>query len=140
MSDGNLRQLLQNHLPMIHWQSIETLIGRGTPDMNGCLDGQEFWIENKATSGWTVTFETGQVAWHERRFRAGGRTFIAVRRQAIAGPRRGEAVDELWLFRGQEARAVSLDGLKGKQPIVGIWHGGPARWDWGAIKGHLVHH
>jgi len=72
MSDGNLRQIFQQYIPEAHWQSIETLIGRGTPDMNGCLNGTEFWIENKLTSGWAVTFETGQVAWAERRVRAGG--------------------------------------------------------------------
>lgn len=128
-ADGGLSQLYLKHLPQFHWQSTWSL-GGGAPDMNGCLDGQEFWIENKLTSGWAVKFEFGQVAWHERRVRAGGRTFIAVRRQTVAGPRRGDAVDEFWLFRGQEARQLEVDGLKGKQPLLGVWSGGPARWAW----------
>lgn len=134
MSDGNLGQLFQKHLPEVHWQRIETLVGRGTPDLNGCLWGREFWIENKLTSGWTVNFEIGQTAWAERRARAGGRTFVAVRRIATAGPRRGAACDEMWLFRGQEARQLEAEGLKGQQPIIGCWSGGPAKWDWDKIR------
>lgn len=139
MSDGNLRQIFRKHLPSVHWQSIETIIGRGTPDINGCLNGKEFWIENKSTSGWAVKFEEGQVAWHEQRLRAGGRVFLAVRRAAIAGPRRGAAVDELWLFSGSHSRSISLCGLKGARPLAAAWQdGGPARWDWEVIKKELM--
>lgn len=135
MSDGNLRTIFRTRLPEAHWQGIETWsTGQGVPDMNGCLQGHEFWIENKLAKGWKVNFEPGQVAWAERRIRAGGRVFLAVRRQATAGPRRGGAFDELWLFRGQESRAVEADGLKGKQSVLGIWHNGPARWDWAQIR------
>lgn len=139
MSDGNLRSLFQKHLPDIHWQPIETWsTGQGVPDVNGCCGGREFWIENKATGGWTIHFEPGQVAWAERRVRAGGRTFVAVRRQANAGPRRGQAVDELWLFNGESARALALNGLKaGPRPLVQT-SGGPARWDWPKIRQLLL--
>lgn len=141
MSDGNLRTIFRTRLPEVHWQGIETWsTGQGVPDMNGCIDGQEFWIENKLTTGWAVTFEPGQVAWHERRVRAGGRVLLAVRRQSKGGPRLGAATDELWLFRGQESRAVSVDGLKGGQPVLGIWPGGPARWNWDTIRKILIHH
>src|SRR4051812_6825832 len=132
-TDGGLRQIFQKHLPKVHWQSIETLIGRGTPDMNGCIDGHEFWIENKSTRGWAVIFEIGQVAWHERRLRAGGRTFVAVRRLATAGPRRGAAVDELWLFPGKDARELEAFGLKGAATVLNYSTGGPAKWDWESI-------
>lgn len=134
MIDGGINQLFQKRLPEVHWQRIETLVGRGTPDLNGCLWGREFWIEGKSTSGWAVIFEPGQTAWHERRIRAGGRTFVAVRRIATAGPRRGAACDELWLFRGQEARQLEAEGLKGDQSVIGIWDRGPARWDWDHIR------
>ena len=132
--DGGLSQIYLKKLPEVHWHSTWSL-GGGAPDMNGCLWGREFWIENKSTSGWAVVFETGQIAWAERRLRAGGRTFVAVRRQASAGPRRGAACDELWLFKGQEARSVEADGLKGSRPLTaGWWEGGPAQWDWNAIR------
>jgi hypothetical protein len=134
VSDGNLRTIFQKHLPEVHWQPIETWsTGQGVPDANGCLAGQEFWIENKLTDGWKVNFEPGQVAWAERRIRAGGRVLLAVRRKTNAGPRRGDACDELWLFNGSQSRAVSVDGLKGAKPLV-IEGNGPAKWDWDTIR------
>jgi hypothetical protein len=130
MSDGNLRQIFQKHLPDVHWQGVETWsTGQGVPDMNGCLNGVEFWIENKLTSGWAVNFETGQIAWAERRIRAGGRVFLAVRRKAPAGPRKGDAADELWLFHGSYMREVSMEGIKAPRQYR-CWEGGPAHWDW----------
>lgn len=30
-----------------HWQRIENLVDVGTPDVNGCLNGEEIWIELK---------------------------------------------------------------------------------------------
>ena len=138
MSDGNLRQLFQKYLPEFHWQGVETFsTGQGVPDMNGCVYGIELWVENKLTSGWKVNFEMGQVAWAERRVRAGGRVFLAVRRKAPAGPKRGDAVDELWLFHGSQMRAVAEQGLKDQQPRR-LETGGPARWNWPAIKDHLI--
>jgi len=138
VSDGNLRQIFQKHLPEVHWQPVETWsTGQGVPDVNGCFRGREFWIENKLTSGWSINFETGQVAWAERRLRAGGRVFLAVRRQAAAGPRRGEATDELWLFNGAQTRQVAEAGLKGTRPIL-LGSGGPARWGWIAILAILL--
>lgn len=134
MADGNLRLIFQKHLPEAHWQPVETLIGRGIPDVEYCFPGGiTGWIENKKTNGWSVDISPNQVSWAERRIRAGGRCFVAVRRLATAGQRR-EAADELWLFRGAEARALMTDGLKGKQPVLGIWPKGPAAWDWQAIR------
>lgn len=134
MTDGNLRSLFQKHLPEIHWQSVETWsTGQGVPDCNGCYKGNEFWIENKLTSGYVINFEIGQVAWHERRNRAGGQTFIAVRKQTTAGPIRGEARDELWLFDGSQIRALMLNGLKSTKPIM-FWEDGPANWHWVGIR------
>lgn len=137
MSDGNLRSIFQKHLPDAHWQGVETFsTGQGVPDMNGCLHGVEFWIENKVTSGWAVNFEMGQVAWAERRVRAGGRVFLAVRRKAAEGPRR-KAADELWLFKGEHMRKVSVDGLESIN-YIDILTGGPAQWNWDAIRGYLT--
>jgi hypothetical protein len=140
VSDGNLRQLFQKHLPSVHWQGIETWsTGQGVPDMNGCWNGHEFWIENKKTEGWAVNFEMGQVAWIERRIRVGGRVFLAVRRMVPAGPRRGKAKDELWLFHGAMARAVADFGLADVEPID-KFEGGPAKWCWTTIAMILSHH
>lgn len=132
--------MFQKHLPSVHWQGVETWsTGQGVPDMNGCIEGWEFWIENKLTSGYKVNFEVGQVAWIERRHRAGGRVFLAIRRKAPAGPRRGEAVDELWLFKGNQVRSVAVNGLdEDKEFPFYRTEGGPAKWNWEAIKNALT--
>lgn len=138
MSDGNLRNIFTQHLTA-HFQPIETWsTGQGVPDTNYCFaGGHEGWIENKLTAANAVDISSYQVAWLERRARVGGRVFVAVRRVAAAGPRRGVASDELWLFPGRTARLLMLGGLKATAPL-GNWAGGPAAWDWEAIRGHLV--
>jgi hypothetical protein len=34
----------------VHFQRIETNVGLGVPDVNGCGDGVEFWLELKVSS------------------------------------------------------------------------------------------
>ena len=132
--DGGLRSLFRKHLPQVDWQSIETpMTGGGVPDANYCVDGCDGWIEHKKTDGWAVEVKTAQVGWIERRIRHGGRVLVAVRRMLPAGPRRGPAVDELWLFPGGAIRAVRDRGLKNGGPVIGQWGDGPARWDWRAV-------
>jgi hypothetical protein len=119
-------------------QAIESWsTGQGVPDMNLCLEGSEVWIENKQTSAWALAhpLTPEQVGWIERRARAGGRVFIAVRRQCAAGIRRGPAVDELYIFRPDCARALAAtNSIKDIPPSLGPFGGGPSRWDWVAIK------
>src|SRR5262245_12716207 len=81
MRDGGLRALLVRNLPRVHFQSVETWsTGQGVPDLNYCVDGSEGWIELKKSDGWVVDFEPQQIAWLERRARAGGRVFVFVSR------------------------------------------------------------
>lgn len=130
--DGKLRPLFRQHLPGIHWVSIETGgTGRGIPDSNGCGGGVEFWIEYKQTSGWTVDLRPEQVGWLLQRARFGGRVFIAVRRAKEQGART-IACDELYLIDGKNAREAKVSGLRGA-PLLGRWEGGPSRWDWPQI-------
>jgi hypothetical protein len=93
----------------------------------------EGWLENKQTSGWTLDIKPEQVAWAERRRRAGGRIFVAVRRKVEAGPRRGAAVDDLYLFPGDDLRMLFDQGLRRVQPLL-LHRGGPALWDWRRIR------
>jgi hypothetical protein len=133
--DGGLRPLFRKFIPWIHWQSVETGgTGLGVPDSNYCGRGVEGWVEYKWTAGWAVTLSPEQVGWHCRRARAGGRTFIAVRRRCPPGPRRAGA-DELWLLHGRFAPDLRSGGLRSAPPgsVVGCWPGGPARWDWEAV-------
>lgn len=134
MTDGGLPKLISSHIPQAHFQRIESGgVGRGTPDLNGCLEGQEIWVECKHTPGWVVSSfkeRPQQVGWLERRSRAGGRCFIAVRQT-------GKGRDSLWLLRPEAGRLL-LDGsrLDAIHPLVlgGLWTGGPSRWPWEEVR------
>ena len=136
--DGGLRKIFQDKLNPrgYHFQAIETgSTGRGIPDLNGCIDFTEFWIEFKKTSANAIQISPEQVAWILRRKRAGGNVYIAVRKKCSKGPRR-EAKDELWLIDGSSAADVKEHGLKPGTTsvwILGIWSGGPSKWDWEAV-------
>lgn len=133
-SDGGLRPMLRQRLPRIHWTTVESgAIAPGTPDVNGCRLGIEFWIECKWTAGWAVTLRPEQVGWLTRRARAGGRVYVLVRRKP---PRGGE--DQLWLLPGAEAALLKAEGLRGSVEPLGLWSGGPARWDWAELEALLL--
>ena len=138
--DGGLRKILPSHLSKFHWQAIETGgTGRGIPDMNFCFGGIEGWVENKLTTADAVNLSPEQVGWIERRCRAGGRVFIGVRRLCKAGPRR-VAKDEFHLYPGVAARELKVLGLSriASAKRLGLWAGGPAKWDWNAIAAALT--
>jgi hypothetical protein len=139
MSDGNLKNIFRAKLPEAHWQPVETWsTGQGVPDVEYCFPGGfSGWIENKLTAGWRVKYEPHQVGWLERRARMGGRCFVAVRRRCPAGPHRGPACDELWLFPGSKARLLLKEKMVASEAL-GIYSGGPAQWNWAAIKKHLT--
>lgn len=132
--DGGLRQLFKKHLPEFHWQAIETFItGSGVPDINGCLDGVEVWIENKFAKGKRrirVSVSPAQVGWIEQRLRHGGRVFIAVRYTTAK-------LDTLYLLHGSAARELA-SGTAPEAIAIGAWDGGPARWGWGKVKDLLL--
>lgn len=137
-SDGGLRPLFRQHLrDQAHWQSIEVgLIAAGVPDSNVCLmPGREVWVEMKQTSSWAVGVRTEQIGWHKHRIRMGGRTFVATRRRHDGGPRKGPAVDELWLCSGNYLGMISSGGLQ--HPDInwsGVWSGGPTQWNWDRVR------
>lgn len=142
--DGGLRSLFRERLRQgFHWQSIETgLTGLGVPDANFCCSGAEGWIEFKQTDAWAVTLRPEQAGWIYTRWRAGGRVLVAVRRQHSGGPRKGDPVDELWLWSGQWARELKRDGmLQPSSPHIApiaVWSGGPGGWDWGDVRARVL--
>lgn len=135
--DGGLRPLFKKHLPDFHWTPVESPMTGGIPDSNWCVDGVEGWIEYKRTGSRGVTFRSGQPAWIHRRYRAGGRVWIAIRFTHEGGPRLGDAVDDLVLVYGGFVLDLARDGLTDNM-VSGRWRGGPTRWDWRAIQGLLV--
>lgn len=123
MRDAALRQIFQQRLPLFHWQSVETWsTGRGVPDLNYCCDGAEGWIEMKRVNGWRCRIDPEQIAWMERRIRAGGRVFLAARRR--------EPPQTFWLFSGSAARGLA--SLREAQPLLSAT-GNPASWPWPEI-------
>jgi hypothetical protein len=136
--DDGLRALFHKHLPHPRdLQDVEVgMRDRGVPDLNGCVEGSEFWIEMKATSGWLVDLRPEQIGWLVTRARHGGRVFVAVRRRASAGPRKGVGVDELWLLDGSYARELRAGGLRGapRLALLGLWPNGPKVWDWSEVR------
>ena len=130
MKDGNLRQLFRSHLPEVFWISVETgATGRGIPDSHGLSHGHSCWIEFKQTKGWKTSLSPEQIAWHLRYARNGGHSWIAIRK-------RNRVSDELWLMPGGDAeRCVSLREINADCEIV--FRGGPAKWDWDAIRHNL---
>lgn len=116
MRESDLRRQVRESLPAVHWQAVETGgTGRGIPDLNGCLRGVEFWVELKLVKrGLQVPLTPTQVAWHLRRARAGGRTWLLVRWR-----------DRLLLYRGSRAAEVAGLGVKALPDLDSPCHGVP---------------
>lgn len=135
--DGGLRKLFQKNLPEFHWTSIETgSTGRGIPDANYCCDGIEGWIEFKQTTTNRVGIAPEQCAWIERRVRAGGRVWIAVRKRRAKSARLA-ACDELWIFSGDSVRDLMVFRLLGPNPRF-FNSNGPGSWAWENVKKLLI--
>lgn len=135
--DGDLRRLFRQHLPAFQWTAIESgATSSGIPDAEYCAPcGTAGWLEYKGTMNWKPVVRPLQVSWHLRRHRMGGRSYFAVRRQSVGGPRSGPQADELWLIKGGAAARLKAEGLKGLQrsDLVGLWIGGPGKWFWEAV-------
>jgi len=134
-TDGDLWKSIRDHVRDAHWQRVETgEMGRGVPDLNGCMNGVEIWAELKFTRIWSVNVRPEQVAWIERRVRAGGRVFLIVRRRHSGGPVKGSPEDEMLIYSGDCTRVVAALGiLRGPPPLLRE-SGGPSCWDWGRVR------
>ena len=134
-SDGELRQKYRSYLPQVAWSSIESGGSEpGIPDCCGVLDGVTFFVENKLTAGFTIEMRPAQIGWMLRHCRQGGIGFIAIRRIAAAGPRRGAATDELWLYSGAAVADLAKCGMT-EIGLLGRWDGGPRAWPWAEVLG-----
>lgn len=139
VDDGLRSQFRTNLRRGFHWNSIETGgTGKGIPDSEFCCESIARWIEFKWTDGWAVTLLPEQVAWHVSRAERGGTSFVAVRRHHDGGVRKGPPQDELWLYHGKWAVELKAGGLRAGVPCLGVWEGGPARWDWPAVRRVLL--
>lgn len=126
-TDGGLRTLFRTHFRDWQWTSIETgAVSPGTPDAEFCAPGgMSGWVEFKQTSGWKVTFQPLQVPWIHRRWRLGGRVFVAVRRKK----------DQLYVISGEHILELEERGVKDFVPISGA---GARNWDWAEVEQTLI--
>ena len=82
--DDNLKEsqlwryinLIQKTEKTWHLIRIESNTINGIPDVNGIIDGREFWIELKANDAKLVGLSKYQINFHLKRRRLGGRCFI----------------------------------------------------------------
>lgn len=136
-ADDGLRAIIRAHLPMVHWSTIETgSTQSGVPDLEGCINGTQFWLECKHTNAYALRMGEFQVGWHARRWREGGVSFIAVRQHRLPGPRT-TARDSLYLYPGSAVLELQSCGLRSPSTL-GHWECGPSHWDWGAVQKILV--
>lgn len=99
----DLRTTLVKACPAGDLTRIENAVQLGTPDVNGCLWGTDFWCELKAADKWPKDpakplllphYTRNQRLWIRKRGRAGGKVFLLLR---VTNP-----VHE-WLLFGWEA-------------------------------------
>ena len=84
--EQNFWRLIRDHLPG-HKMRVENTTGPGVPDVNGCWEGHEYWVELKIlgikkptteTNPWLLLDST-QRLWYTQRRDAGGKVIILVR-------------------------------------------------------------
>jgi len=92
--------------------------------VNICYRGHDIWIELKIVSGRKVDLRPEQVAWHHRRTRAGGVSWIMARDKAD-GVRKGK-YDRIYLWPGSAGAAVKMEGIAAKG---GTCYESPFEWD-----------
>ena len=76
--EAKLWQQLKKGLKNSHLVRIESRIGLGVPDVNGCTNGQTYWLELKVSKGKHIPLSKYQKAWIYERSRFGGKVFVLV--------------------------------------------------------------
>ena len=76
-TETKLWQILKKNTEhFVHWTRIESRSSFGVPDLNGCTDGREFWIELKIITTKTDNsfprWSPLQIAWQTKRTRMDG--------------------------------------------------------------------
>jgi penicillin-binding protein-related factor A (putative recombinase) len=86
MSEKSLWQTIRREMGhMGHLVRVENTVERGTPDVNGCIMGIEFWLELKEMPKWTrgnfliPHYTLHQRHWLRARGLARGRAFLFLR-------------------------------------------------------------
>lgn len=65
-------------------ERIENALTRGTPDVNGCFEGHEYWLELKVLDNKErCNLRPEQYLWHRKRQENGGRVFVLARNEDV---------------------------------------------------------
>ena len=115
--ESRLWKALRDGVTDVHWTRIESWSSPGVPDVNCCASFGEFWIELKVTKSNRIALAPHQIAWHFKRSRYGGRSYILTREAAR---------DPLYLFSGRFVRELSDNKIHQIEPMVKI----PHQYDW----------
>ena len=77
--EAKLWQDVKKALKDAHLVRIENKACPGVPDVNGCYDGVEFWIELKVIKGNSLRLSKFQKAFINERSKHGGKVFVLAR-------------------------------------------------------------
>lgn len=82
--ESSLWRLIRDNSPKgIHWQRIESgMTASGIPDLNGCFQGTEVWVELKMVRGNQLGLRPMQRAWLFNRAIAGGNCFVLAKKES----------------------------------------------------------
>ena len=119
--ESKLWKVLRDGITDIHWVRIESWSSPGVPDVNGCAEFGEFWIELKIIKHKRVVLSPHQIAWHVTRSRHSGRSYILAR-EASKTP--------LFLFSGERAKDLVDLKIDEISKIVEI----PHPYDWPRLR------
>ena len=122
--ESRLWKALRDGVTGVHWVRVESWASPGVPDVNGCSDFGEFWIELKVIKNNRIKLSPHQIAWHTLRTRAGGRSYILAR-EAARTP--------LILFSGKQVKDLADLKMDEIPPICEISH----PYDWSLLRGAL---
>jgi hypothetical protein len=138
VSEANFWQLIRKNVPG-HLVRIENHAGTGQPDVNYCIAGVEGWIELKYLEAFPKRqdtmvriphFEPEQRIWLTQRKNAGGRVFLFVRVDGIAGG--------FFLFDGKEAaRHIGVNWIREEWNARALKSWAP-RMNWGELVVEMV--
>ena len=74
--EAKLWQQLKKGLKNSHLVRIESRVDPGVPDVNGCTNGQTYWLELKVSKGNNIRLSKYQKAWIYERSKFGGKVFV----------------------------------------------------------------
>jgi Holliday junction resolvase len=110
-TEKNLWLRVKKNLPHDCYATrIENRMDGGIPDVHVIWNGLPFWIELKLTKANKIRLSPNQIAWNTKYSLNNGLAYILVQRV-------GEG--SLFLFRGDDARELAIDGLN-TEPIIKV--------------------